>query len=101
MEGVNLSGKEVEWMQNALLKRIFNLTATKQITWQVAENRVSNCNRYEGESETHDFVIMEIGENSYVGWKEKSNDDFDIKDIKVFIKIIKATKIKKREKVLA
>lgn len=94
-------------MQNRYLIKIFNLTAKKKIIWAAAETKTINCNRFEGESLTHDFVIMDMKDNtlSFVGYKEKGAEDFiiikaDAKDVEMFIKIIKATKIKKKEKVL-
>jgi hypothetical protein len=79
------------------------LTAKKKIIWHIAETQVSKCNRYEGESNTHDFVIMELDIDSYVGYKEKENDDYiiikaDQKDVEIFIKIMKATRIKEKVK---
>jgi hypothetical protein len=90
-------------MQNSALKKIFNLTATQKIIWSKVESKTIDCNRFEGEHAKCDFIIMEMKQNSYVGYKEKYVDDFTIidasqKDIDMFIKIIKATKIK--EKVL-
>jgi hypothetical protein len=88
-------------MQNAILKKIFNLTATKKIIWSKVESKTINCNRFEGEHKTCDFIIMEMKQDSYVGYKEKGEEDYTIieanqKDIDMFIKIIKATKIKER-----
>jgi hypothetical protein len=92
-------------MQNAILIKIFNLTAKKEIVWSKVEQKAIDCNRFEGEHKTCEFVIMEMKDyESYVGYKEKDKRNFTTidasqKDIDMFIKIIKATKIK--EKVLA
>jgi hypothetical protein len=89
-------------MQNPILKKIFNLTATKKITWSKVETKIVNCNRFEGEHATCHFEIMEMAScESYVGYKEKDKEDYTIieacqKDIDMFIKIIKSTKIKEK-----
>lgn len=88
-------------MQNAILKKIFNLTAKKEIIWAKVDTQIDNCNRFEGDHETCEFVIMEMEQDSYVGYEEKGKDNFikidaSQKDIDMFIKIIKATKIKER-----
>lgn len=93
-------------MQDRLLKRIFTLTAKKEIVWSKLESRTVNCNVYEGEGEKHKFKIFEFTNenNSFVGYWEKDEEkitiiEADQKDIDMFIKIIKSTKIK--EKVMA
>lgn len=36
-------------MRNAILIKIFNLTAKKEIIWAKVETQIDNCNRFEGE----------------------------------------------------
>lgn len=90
-------------MQNKLLKRIVNLTAKKEIAWSIKETQINNCIRNEGKGEKCDFVIMEFTDknNSFVGYYEKDKEDLIVieacqKDIDMFIKIIKSTKIKEK-----
>lgn len=90
-------------MQDRLLKRIFTLTAKKEIIWSKLESKTINCNIYEGEGEKHKFKIFEFTneDDSFVGYWEKEKEKIIVieasqKDIDMFIKIIKATKIKER-----